>query len=892
MTLAPGQKAKTYAQGKIARGGNTRGAYRPATAFLSVAGVQLGTRKQDPNARVLLESLAVIDQLDAPNTCAFTMLGRTPTVGQDVILTIGSINTLTRLFAGEILNIVQVQLADDPRNVAYQVNAIDYMWLLDRRRVFARYTNQSGTAIAQDLIARFTQGFTAKHVQTGLDVLDEITFTNTSVSEALAQLAKRVGGYYYVDYQRDLHLYVGDESLLATTPPIPLTPTHASMRHLSVRRDLSQIVTRAYQEGGGVAVLANISPGETMIPVVDGAWYNPTGGRIACGPQRIRYTAMRIGDDGALLGPGVSPGAAPTLALADGSGLYGRYDYAYTWVTATGETRPSPLGTIIVTGTPLAPPASPPTGYGVGAGEGPESGDYTYALTFKTAVGETTLSSFSPSQHTYDVPGPTNAPSVVESSYVTPNLTVGATYGYMQAWQGFDGTSYKETPPGPPVYITLAQAPGNPAGYVRMPAVSVTFFAMPGLTNVVTSVYRNKNGGPWTRIFNAAGSPIYDSVSDAEAAGMPGLGSLPAMIANRVNFSGVPLGPSNVIARVFYRWRSGGDGLFHKVGEIADNTTTTFTDTTKNANIGPVAPSSNTATTARVLVSGVAVGPSTVTARRIYRTPANGTQLKLLSTFLDNVTTTLPTPDGTADASLGANAPTNDTSGITPPGGGQILPGATEVLTSGATFADADGGWAIIGNGQQVIRYHGISGNTLTGVPASGPGSVTSPVNYGASITAAYTLVGIPVSGDGAILVPILQGDQANLLVVQDDLDAQALLASLTGGDGVQEAYAQDNRLSETEALARAQALLALRNQIDEALSYTSRDLNTRSGATQHADFPAPTSVSGDYKIQAVTIAQFQFPDLLPTCTVEASSERYSFEDLLRLARFHASTPL
>lgn len=47
-------------------------------------------------------------------------------------------------------------------------------------------------------------------------------------------------------------------------------------------------------------------------------------------------------------------------------------------------------------------------------------------------------------------------------------------------------------------------------------------------------------------------------------------------------------------------------------------------------------------------------------ARRIYRTVANGSQLKLLHTILDNTTTTYT--DNAADGTLGANVPTVDTS--------------------------------------------------------------------------------------------------------------------------------------------------------------------------------------------------------------------------------------
>ena len=67
---------------------------------------------------------------------------------------------------------------------------------------------------------------------------------------------------------------------------------------------------------------------------------------------------------------------------------------------------------------------------------------------------------------------------------------------------------------------------------------------------------------------------------------------------------------------------------------------------------------------------------------------------------------------------------------------------------------------------------------------------------------------------------------------------------------------------------------------------YVCRDVLTRSGATIHAAMPAPTNLGGDYKIQQVTISAFSaVPGQPPTYTVQASSQRYSLDDLLRIAR-------
>ena len=63
----------------------------------------------------------------------------------------------------------------------------------------------------------------------------------------------------------------------------------------------------------------------------------------------------------------------------------------------------------------------------------------------------------------------------------------------------------------------------------------------------------------------------------------------------------------------------------------------------------------------RVQLSNIHIGPSGTTARRIYRSAVGGGQKKLVTTIADNITTSYL--DQIPDASLGANAPTLNSSG-------------------------------------------------------------------------------------------------------------------------------------------------------------------------------------------------------------------------------------
>lgn len=61
----------------------------------------------------------------------------------------------------------------------------------------------------------------------------------------------------------------------------------------------------------------------------------------------------------------------------------------------------------------------------------------------------------------------------------------------------------------------------------------------------------------------------------------------------------------------------------------------------------------------KISLTAIPVGGALVTSRRLYRTAAGGTEYLLLATIADNATTTYT--DNIADASLGAGAPTTNT---------------------------------------------------------------------------------------------------------------------------------------------------------------------------------------------------------------------------------------
>ena len=901
MAITGSQKALMYALSGVMRSGASRSGYVSSQSFISIGGTPMipptGT---DPSTRVgiILDSLTITDSLDeVPNRCTFRVLNNVPMTGQEIIITLGSINNGERLFAGHLVTVDEV-LGGKPTQIRADVSCVDYTWQLGFPKVTKRYTSQSATAIAKDLIATYAavNGFTSAGVVADLPSLDEITYTNEDLTDALTRLARRIGGYWYVDYHRDLHFFLED-----TRPrPHPIVVWHPTLaiEGFSHVADRSQTLTRVYVEGRGSRLLSDVAIGDTRVPLdavnmftadadvfLKASFQGAEGGA-----QHLNFTGVVTGGAGTLVGPGIGPASAPTLAASPGAGLgTGLYQYAVTFVTASGESLASPIGSV-TTGT-IAAPSSAPTPGTPTAGAGPNAGTHQYAVTFTTAAGETTPSALSSVVTTgaASIPNPlVAATGWTPSDAVFANLVENGSYKVKYAY-ATDGAS-------PPVNVTVASPASasiqanNTGGAANNAAIqtSIPCSADPTVNSVW--FYRTTNGGSTfyrgSRTANVPGTSVNYAGTPSDAIIVtqgtePVANTTPAMSV--VPLTAIPLGGAGVTGRKLYRTAAGASQL-KLLATLADNSTTTFTDTVTDAALGANAPTTSTALANQVTITNVATGSGAVTARKIYRTVVNGAQLKLLATWPDNVLTS--GLDTTGDGGLGANIPTSDTSGLTQPDG-QIVPGATSILVAGIGAFEAGGGWAVIGNGEQLIRYTALTGNTLAGVPASGIGAVRATITYNSTITAAPMLTGIPASGTRSITRALTAGDELYLVVQVDDPARQAQLAAVMGGTGIREEWVQDRRLSIGEARARGQATLNVRPLDQTTIQYRCRDITTAAGKTVEVNLTpglaSPVNVIGYDKLQQVTIDNFRHtPTQYPTYTVQASSTRFSFEDWLR----------
>jgi hypothetical protein len=381
--------------------------------------------------------------------------------------------------------------------------------------------------------------------------------------------------------------------------------------------------------------------------------------------------------------------------------------------------------------------------------------------------------------------GPGVTPSTAPT--VTPATGSGLGIGFY-GYAVVDRTAAGPTRPGPVAVVqtlgavtipdpTVAPTASADSYYGNLSGTGPNFNATghePHISDTVQYAYRwSTSANPSDLTFGTNLSPASPSIT-VPAAGIDSYGFTSAAILNVAV-------PPNADPRIPYihifRKRNGGAWLFLNVAiqgsgangwaiqdGLADGTLTL-----------PVA-NAVVAAQQQVTVDDIALGASPTTSRDVYRTVAQTTaaaaltaQLKLLTNVANN-TSTGPYTDSTADGSLGVNAPTSDTSGITQPSG-QVLPGAVAIPTAGAGFASPGGGWVVVGS--QAIRYAGLTGNMLTGIPPIGPGSIESPINYNATITALPALTGctnVPAA---------LKGTAARLYVVRDNLAAQIALAAI-----------------------------------------------------------------------------------------------------------------
>ena len=372
-----------------ARLGNFRLGYVPAAlTAVRQTRVRVVLDGVDAHTRVRVGSLTVQDAInDAPNTAALTIEGTAPEVSQDLRISINS--DAPRLLFNGALQTVELSYEGLPSQWVWPSTAIDDLARLNRRRPFGTWTNVSATTIAQALVSTFAPGFSSAGVQASLPAVTVHFDGSEGFTGCLAQLAKLIGGYFKAE---DLIVWLYQTD--ATDPPDPIEVGYPFLDEppITYRADDGQLRNRVYGKGHGDPTESAVAASETIVPLVSAALFTTGGGQAISETEIFAYTGVQLGGAGSLVGPGVSPSAAPTVAAAQGTGIEdGEHSWAYTWVTAAGETTPSPLRALTMGTIPT--PGAVNSVTSVVAPWHPPAGTLRYGLTISNAIytGETVL---------------------------------------------------------------------------------------------------------------------------------------------------------------------------------------------------------------------------------------------------------------------------------------------------------------------------------------------------------------------------------------------------------------------------------------------------------------------------------------------------------------------
>lgn len=665
----------------------------PTTGLINftLAGTAIGFDRAD--ATISLSDLQITDRLgEIPNVASCRVRGRLPLVGQEVIGTLSG--SSERIFAGHVIAVHQASIAKYT-DLAFDLQCIDYTWLLNRRKVTKRYTSTTAGAVLSNLVSTFTSGFTATAVETaaGNTAIDEITFTQEEFTQAVTRLAKRIGAYWYCDYTKDIHFFFSETG----SNPTALSLSHPSLDYQSVRvsMDLSQAITRVKMEGNGSTAVGVSAVGARTLPIVDETFFNPAGGTVVSGAQEITYTGI---------GSYTQPSGSWQVLSSMASGAYS----ACVW---------SPdLGLFCAVG-PSGAVATSPDGV---------------TWTARTAAAANTWA------------------DVCWSPELDLFVAVST-----------DGANRVMTSPDGITWTSRSAAAANQWQGVCWAAGLTLFVAVSadGASRVMTS----PDGITWTSR-TAAAARTWQTVCWSQDL------TLLVAVANQSGTDSVMTSP---------------DGI----------TWTSRTHSTMQPR-------------------------QVVWADTLGRFVAGGNTQFMYSA--DGTTWTLSTFTNSGRTWVGL---------IWARELGLLIATASEGVNDTVVVSTDGDHWSVQSKNSTSSNWYSPTWSPTLGVivAVNSTSSTSVLVSVGDLLPA---LTGIPASGAGSIVTDIAAGDDVNLLVTVNDTAAQTALAALVGGDGITEDYLQDRRLSEAEATARATAHLNLRKNPEIILRYRCRDILTKSGRT------------------------------------------------------------
>ena len=238
---------------------------------------------------ILVDQFRISRSLDGrPSVCHGRMKGFTPSLGQTIYITRATPDEY--LFGGTILRLVCQ--AQKGRPVEWDFEAVDFQWQMDRyERVNARYRGLGvGSIVARILSSCTDGGFVLGECPSTLGTITDILFTNELVSDALRTVAKQVGAYVLVDFEKHVHIRTNFNDGNSLT-----LSNSSDQRHIVYQEDMTQARNKVTVEGGGPQALSATSAGATSILVNETGWLDASsGGGLRYEEDLLTYTGASV----------------------------------------------------------------------------------------------------------------------------------------------------------------------------------------------------------------------------------------------------------------------------------------------------------------------------------------------------------------------------------------------------------------------------------------------------------------------------------------------------------------------------------------------------------------------------------------------------------------------
>ena len=203
----------------------------------------------DRTTDILPSSLRIEQAIREVDTCRLTVkkydaVGFRPEPEQEIVVT----DSGTKVFAGYIKSVDEDTDPSAPRLMLYRCECKDYTDLLDRDLVADTYENQTIAAIIGDIVTNYAgSGLTTTNVD-GPETVDYVQFNYVAPSKAIQELADLAGKQWYVDYDKDIHLFAKEDN----AAPFSLSDTNGNYEKgtLRIKRDTSRLKNTVIVRGG------------------------------------------------------------------------------------------------------------------------------------------------------------------------------------------------------------------------------------------------------------------------------------------------------------------------------------------------------------------------------------------------------------------------------------------------------------------------------------------------------------------------------------------------------------------------------------------------------------------------------------------------------------------